>query len=856
MNFLLPPPKSTSLPESSLLFRHLPPLTSDIRPNNDKHNSLRHLCRYDDETFVFNFSEGRFTGCRRAEWLFYWAQSVYSNENIISSWRSLLESDDIWLQWLDGDEELLRALPSPSACTISPYGWRIASDTISRRLESQDYCDRASQLLRTTCPRQSVNAPIEVRMSAIAWLARTYTERVTGTKTIASLVLEWWYNMPYWLQNKLPARTDVAAWQKFSANMSKEGHTCHLESENQDKWKAWITVQGLLYPNRKLEAMNMISRGTRCQRCTPSSGRQCRQIHRKIPNHILLLQYIRHVVRNFLQSTIHSYADSSWAHQLFGGRFKWKMSFTTAALTQVDNWVEKELLARQDNVKVPLDWIELVTASSDGLANQQEVLEIENELAMISRNDSSSSSSSSSQTLDIRAWMCALILSSMTAALGTERSAARAFGQLIQFGDFKFLLDCAPSSVPTQATESFRDAVQESAHTCWSTYSADLYSSAYSLMRGQDDLSQHMIGCLSKRTEGVHFGRLDWHFTERECVSCREADISHDLGEAIDRGQLKSVSSLEDLMDELNGVREHDHDGSSLLTESTTSEDIAILMQRLIGLARLPKVTIPSSSLSQVGSKLHAGGYDSQSDAEESDDASSEITCKQYDRSENRTASPPPWNHSHHLSRLDEAVTLSTDDHATSITRESTYGATLQVFRYSSERESLNAENGRCCPTPKSRSKTDMIEAIKKHLLRLLEANDVPIETVRGVPKLPWRTLPHILQENGLVFDNWPTGVPQPRDGNGINKVPLKDITAIYETILRKDKALGIRPVRDAHGRRPLNVIMEDVKPTAKTQDQVMRKRSVSCCLDEESRLFGNGKLKRKRMDEDNSVVV
>jgi len=465
-----------------------------------------------------------------------------------------MESDDIWLQWMDGDEDLLRALPSPPACTISSYGWRIASNTISRRLESQG-CDRASQL-KTTCPRQSVNSPIEIRMAAIAWLARTCTERVMGTKTSSALVLEWWYNMPYWLQNKLQARSDLSAWQIFSATMSKEGHTCHLERDNQDKWKAWITVQALLYPNREMEAMNMLSRGARCQRCTEryisqcffslaailtlvSSSRHCGQNFRRIPNHVLLLQYIRQIIRNFLQNTTqNSSTDESWARQLFGGSFRWKMSLTTAALTQVDDWVEQQLLTRKDNVKVPLDWIELVTASSDGLANQQEVLEIENELAMVSRDESSSS-----KNLDIRTWISAIVLSSMSVALGTESSAARAFAQFIQLGDFKFLIDCAPLSATTQAMSSFRDAVKLSAHTCWSTYSADLYSSAVSLLRGQDDLSQHAVGSLSKRRQKLD-KHLDWHLTERECVSCRDADILHDLGEAIDRGQLTSTEDL------------------------------------------------------------------------------------------------------------------------------------------------------------------------------------------------------------------------------------------------------------------------------------------------------------------------
>ncbi|KAF5356558.1 hypothetical protein D9758_008230 [Tetrapyrgos nigripes] len=837
---------STSLNDSSLLFTNLRPPSSagtisGARLNNHTHNFLQHLCRYDDETFVFNVSKDTFTGCRRAEWLFYWARSVSSTENIISSWRSLLESDDIWLQWVDGDEESLRALPSPPACTISSYGWRIASAIISRRLKSQE-CDRATQL-NTTCPQQSVNAPIEIRMAAIAWLARTCTERVMGSKTIPALVLEWWYNMPYWLQNKLPTSTDLTAWQRFSAEMTRENHTCHVERDNQDKWRAWVTVQALLYPSRRLEAMSVSSKGTRCQRCIQSPGRQPKQPVRKIPNHILLLQYIRHVVRGFLQDTVQNYSDEPWIHQFFGGRFRWKMPFTTAVLAQVDDWIQTELISRNDDLKVPLDWIELATASSSELANQQDVLEIENELALMSRDDSSSDS------LDIRAWISAIVLSSMTVALGTERSAARAFVQFIQLGDFKFLLDCAPRSPVTNGMISFRDAVQKSGHTCWSTYSADLYSSAYALLSGQKDLSHNVVGCRSKRIQ-KYYRRVDWHFTERECVSCRDTDILHDLGETIDRGPLRSARSPEDLMEELNDVR--DRNGLRLLVEPMTSEDIAALMQRLIGLAQLFEV--PYSALPAAAP--NSGTEEPQiehptSDAEDTDDASSEVTCKQYDKDEDMTGTPPlsPWSAPNPVSRNDETATLITTDgdYATAITREITYGSTLQVFRYSSERESLNAE---CIPTPKTRSKTDMIEAIKDHLLRLLEANDVQIDKVRGNPKLPWRTLPHILRENGLVFDNWPVGVPQPRDGNGINKVPLKDITAIYETILRKDKTLGIRPVRDSNGRKPLHVLMEDVKPAVRGQDVIVRRNSVSFCLEEGSRT-GYGKLKRKRVEED-----
>jgi hypothetical protein len=133
-------------------------------------------------------------------------------------------------------------------------------------------------------------------------------------------------------------------------------------------------------------------------------------------------------------------------------------------------------------------------------------------------------------------WICAVTLFSIAKDYGFGPLTAWLFVHMFSDDNYCFIIDLpelfenvlvSPVS-ETQAVRKFRDGLNRSGHTCWSSQLrlgdhdlADMYSSAYSMLMDTSEVP--VIGC-----NQVH----DWPrsgFRDSECNICRRKDMLNDL---------------------------------------------------------------------------------------------------------------------------------------------------------------------------------------------------------------------------------------------------------------------------------------------------------------------------------------
>ncbi|THU88763.1 hypothetical protein K435DRAFT_781911, partial [Dendrothele bispora CBS 962.96] len=194
-------------------------------------------CKSDDENFLRAMEEGR-DDCQRRddyrcrlEWIWYCickAAPQADQSDCEQVWCTLVESDDIWSIWEDGDDLNLPVAPVPQRY-VPPYpGWsrrpqpgnfNFITPIISRKIDLHSK-NRCSPKLTPSPSPVTQNTSVHLRLAIVLWKTLLATRRVKYPRNpssvnceIPSLIPKWWGMLPELVKANLGI--DNHSWDRF-----------------------------------------------------------------------------------------------------------------------------------------------------------------------------------------------------------------------------------------------------------------------------------------------------------------------------------------------------------------------------------------------------------------------------------------------------------------------------------------------------------------------------------------------------------------------------------------------------------------------------------------------------------------
>ncbi|THU77817.1 hypothetical protein K435DRAFT_877354 [Dendrothele bispora CBS 962.96] len=517
-------------------------------PNGCPNCSSYH-CKSDDEKFLRAMEEGRDDYRRRLVWIWYcickaapWADRS-DHEQV---WRTLVESDDIWSIWGDGDDSNLPSAPIPDEWYFEPENFDFITPIISQKIDlhSKNYCT-----LKLTPSRFPVsqNTSAHMRLAIVLWKTLLATRRVKYPRNpssvnceIPSLIPKWWDMLPGLVKDNLVI--DDHSRDRFRMEKKRRRHTCIEDLPEEKMWSTWITVQASI--GTSVLILDIPLNHKNCPQCFLSQKQPFGRSEFVKP-HVLALWFI---TKNIF------YPDSIWeSPSIFShytSRYKdldvGKSLFNQTTLHKVDEWLT-DIWSISDDGYDNSDLSKHVGRTLDHIPSWLETFLNSNEMdldphwtetqAAISKiSQSESSVGSESDSVEPACWVSAVALFTLTKIYGLGPLTAQSFVATIEYSAIADLLEEALLS-NTPPSNKFHGALKRSGHTCWpeEPYGpnslTNLYFSAYSLLLGTSNVP--VVGCEER-----------YHRTE--CTACHAKRAFHDLSLVLDDELLGPLQSLSD----------------------------------------------------------------------------------------------------------------------------------------------------------------------------------------------------------------------------------------------------------------------------------------------------------------------
>ncbi|KAK7437508.1 hypothetical protein VKT23_018580 [Stygiomarasmius scandens] len=544
-------------------------------------------CKNDDKKFLQAMEEERGDYQRRLGWLWYCIDRAAPRSDKwkrLPVWRSLVDLDDIWLMWRDGDESDLPEVPEspiPWYNRLKENDWKSVNHLISRRvdLHSQGRCT-----LSPLPPflKEIQKMSFEMRLAIILWKSLLACRRVkyplnpsSLDREIPYLVPRWWGMIPDLIKKEGTLDINEHFWQEFCDGLKQRGHICHGEHPEKHMWQVWVIVQNVLHAPISID---IPFARTNCGRCLQL---------RKLPTG--RSEFVKpHVA--LLWSIIQLYRGGFEPAEVFQGYFQILLSGRTVlrnsditrnllnpvTLGKVDKWF--------NNLKAEQNWEESDTSFGPPLQNiiensqalpamcyenlhyNEEGLdppwtEIEATIFKI-QNESPYSTTDPKEPFHPASWICAVILLTVVRYNEPRSRGVHIFTYELRYGDN--ILDLVAPTLEIPTNQKFQNTLKKSGHTCWLDESchgysmADLYSSAYSILL--DTSNVPVVGCDQAGEEGPE-----------SCAVCRTNNAFHALSNSdfldgidITKATLKNTSehglskTAEKLIHKLNYDRYHE----------------------------------------------------------------------------------------------------------------------------------------------------------------------------------------------------------------------------------------------------------------------------------------------------------
>ncbi|THU77818.1 hypothetical protein K435DRAFT_74787 [Dendrothele bispora CBS 962.96] len=573
-------------------------------PHNSCQNCSSHHCRNDDENFLQAMEEGRDDSRRRLEWIWYCIykaapEARWSDREQV--WRSLVESDDIWSIWEDGDDLNLPPAPiswMPSWKQPKYDNWKSITPIISRKIDRHSK-NRCTPKLSPSPIHK--NTSIHMRLTIVLWKTLLAARRVKYPRNpssvnceIPSLIPKWWEMLPGLVKDNLIM--DNRSWDHFRVEQNRRGHTCMEDLPKKKMWSTWNTVQTLI--GTSVPLLDIPLDGKICLQCLEFQKQPFGRSEFVKPHVLALWGITRHILLK--SSKPYGYSVSIWdSPHIFSHYTSYyedldlgKSLFNQATLHKVDEWLtdiwsipdsEFNYMDLRTHVGKTLDNIpESLYLSLEGNKDDLKPHWTETGTAISKISCSEPTFGSEPDSIEPASWISAVILFILARIYGLGPLAAEKFpyypmDSYYAMGD---LLKEAPLLSNTPPSKKFHQALKRSGHTCWPEESCgpnsvtNLYFSAYSLLLGASDVP--VVGCEERK---------QW----TKCGACHTKCAFHDLSLVVDKELLGPLPSLSDkdktgrvrrLLSKLNFIRYQDdyneppplcHDDLITLTKKLSS---------------------------------------------------------------------------------------------------------------------------------------------------------------------------------------------------------------------------------------------------------------------------------------------
>ncbi|THU86984.1 hypothetical protein K435DRAFT_970091 [Dendrothele bispora CBS 962.96] len=526
-------------------------LESHPSPHNSCPNCSSYHCKSDDENFLRAMEEGRDDYRRRLGWIWYCifkAAPLANWSDHEHVWRTLVESDDIWSVWEDGDDLNLPVAPIseiPSKWKQPKHNsWKSNTPIISRRsdLHSKDLCSPKLTPSPSLVPQ---NTSVHMRLAIVLWRTLLATRRVKYPRNpssvsceIPSLIPKWWDILPGLVKDNLVI--DHHSWDRFRAEQKRRGHTCMEDLPEEKMWSTWITVQVL---NGTSVPLDIPLNHKICSQCSELQKQPFGRSEFVKP-HVLALWYIT-------EDIFGEHPDDIWDTSLIFSDYTSVYEhldlsnlFYKTTLCKVDEWLtdiwssyndESDNSDLRKHFGKPLDisgWMKYRLKCNEDDLNPHWT---ETQTAIRSKiSHLKSSVGTESDSVEPASWMSAVVLFTLAKRYGLGPLTIHYYVGII---DRLHLHKEAPPLSNTPPSKKFHEALKRSGHTCWPEISygpnslTNLYFSAYSLLLGTSNVP--VVGC------------EEWsHGTK--CAACHAKCAFHDLFLVMNEELLGPLQSLTD----------------------------------------------------------------------------------------------------------------------------------------------------------------------------------------------------------------------------------------------------------------------------------------------------------------------
>ncbi|THU80644.1 hypothetical protein K435DRAFT_845029, partial [Dendrothele bispora CBS 962.96] len=505
-------------------------------PRNSCPNCSSYHCKSDDANFLRAMEEERDDYRRRLGWIWYCiceASPRAGQSDCERVWRTLVESDEIWSIWEDGDDLNLPValipwvLPYPHSSYRNPQpgNFNFITPIISRKIElhSKNRCSSKLTPSPSPVPR---NISVHMRLAIVLWKTLFATRRVKYPRNpssvnceVPSLIPKWWGMLRELVEADLVI--DNHSWDRFRLEQTCRGHTCTENLPEKEMWSTWITVQTLIGTSIPLD---IPLNDKNCPQCLNLQEQPFDRAE-FVKSHVLGLWYITEYALNlgkslFNQATLHKvdeWLTDIWSNSNDGFNQSDLRKHVGKTLDQIPFQLKKNLDQNENDLKP--HWTETQTAISE-------------------ISSSESSVCSESDSVEPASWVSAVILFTLAKIYGLGPLIAQEFVDTIgPHTAMAKLLEEAPILSNTPPSKKFHEDLKRSGHTCWPekfcgpNSLTNLYFSAYSLLLDTSDVP--VVGCKERN-----------HLTK--CAACHAKCTFHDLSLVLDGELLGPLESLSD----------------------------------------------------------------------------------------------------------------------------------------------------------------------------------------------------------------------------------------------------------------------------------------------------------------------
>ncbi|KAJ6507545.1 hypothetical protein DFH09DRAFT_280961 [Mycena vulgaris] len=347
------------------------------------------------------------------------------------------DEEDIWL-WIDGDEEVMN--PGEVVCYDGLPPWKTAAAALQTRLARQPRSSPLRDRVQSVVP--------EMRVAMILWLVLTSKAYKDAAKEgmldleewdLELLVDIWWLRVPMRVDDWFRERNKDHDYRTFHAVMAAQGHNC--VPKDCVSFNSWLLMRSEFFPTQK---HNFLA-GVKPVACIACLARQP-------PEHP---------------------PPPPWTPPLalVALRFLWDK--TMFPEDNFYNWLEQQPLSGIRQVNEALLELHGDDPSSKYLpwVNEYPFSDFRDTVVKYTLNEWRSMEDCAlwpeleRPRFHVRAWVAAMAWSMLGSAMTNDAEHVEQF--VWHFRDYFCLFDFFELLPTPPRSDSFRDAVAKSGHTCW-----------------------------------------------------------------------------------------------------------------------------------------------------------------------------------------------------------------------------------------------------------------------------------------------------------------------------------------------------------------------------------------------------